>query len=164
MIKKVLITIVIVLGFLLAVVIYLFLFGPKSEPTVVSIYTKFPDYVTSSPGIHIINSFGQDILVVPFLTPREESYTEAQLSPNKKYIFYGHGIGDGYEGVIYDISTKQSHTVSDVVAGTESAGWLPDGRLQFSEGCILAGPGNCKLYQSANSDSPWIVKFIKDIK
>lgn len=86
------------------------------------------------------------------------TYHAAKLSPNKKYILLG---GTAWEHVVeevYIIDTEEAHRLE---ASSSSYGrWLEDNRVRIEGEC---GMGiSCGIYESIDSDEPWILEKIAD--
>lgn len=91
-----------------------------------------------------------------------QGYNYINLSPNKKYVAYGVGMGDGIIMKMYDIESDTIYEVDIIVSTMKDHEWLEDNRYQAYQGCVVAGPDSCLKFQSVSSDTPWVLEKVID--
>lgn len=113
-------------------------------------------------AVYYVNENDEKRLVVKSVDDKTDlenvNYEKAELSPDKKFILLG---SKGLESVnveIYDVSTKKIHKAN--ASGSGYGEWLTDGKLKVVGEC---GMGiSCGIYESADSDIPWVLEKIQD--
>lgn len=86
------------------------------------------------------------------------TYYEAKLSPNKKFILLGAKAWESVVEEVYDMDTEEIHRLE--ASGSNYGEWLEDNRVRIEGEC---GMGiSCGIYESIDSDEPWILEKIGD--
>lgn len=81
-----------------------------------------------------------------------------KISPSKKFVLYGYGIGDGLTGGVYSVQHQSFYELPVVISTLKSFGWLEYDRLEFHVGCVTT---ECHIYRSTgNERPPWEVERI----
>ncbi len=83
------------------------------------------------------------------------------MSPYERYVLVGVENGDAATGWVYDIRYEEAYQLPYTISGLEPFGWLPDGRLEYYEGCVTLE--YCKQYQSASATEPWKMELVEDL-